>query len=465
MNNTLTRKFDKYKMEIFNEIVKLIWEDKIDDIEKIPQKIIEKESLTTEDKISMVNLMRVVMGLNPISSLEENQDLKSMAKEAMHLDEIHLPVISVIEDICKRCENHNITEEGKLECHVKDKHSECVEKDTCSACGECMHKCNLGAISDKIQFVPMIKMLKDESIPIYAIVAPAFVGQFGKEVSPGKLRTALKSMGFEDMIEVALAADILSAKEAYEYVNHIKEHDGEYFITSCCCPVWVSLIQNNFPNLIDSVSPSVSPMVACGRAIKVVSPNAKVVFIGPCTAKKKEATIDDIKDAVDFVLTFKELEEIFNSLNIDPSTCECEDRSEASYAGRVYAVSGGVSEAIRRSVERIEQVPFKGIAFNGIKECREGVQNLLDNKIDATFIEGMGCVGGCVGGPRRNLSVDEGERNVKDYCEETKMDTPFDNINVSQFLTSLGIKHIDNLGCRNDVSVANIFSRNFKGKK
>jgi iron only hydrogenase large subunit-like protein len=454
---------DKYKMMIFNELVKSIWYDKTDDIDKIPDKILNEDSTYEEkfDKQTIVNLIRIVMGLEAAD--DSPKTIKDILQEAKDLGEIKEPIVSVIKDACKYCDQNTGEDES---CTVRDKHMSHHEESSCSTCGDCISACKLGAISDKIQFVPMIDLLKDDNKPVYAIVAPAFVGQFGNEATPGKLRSALKEMGFKDMVEVSLAADMLTAKEAYEYQHHIENKESGYFITSCCCPIWVSLIQHSFPEIIENVSLSVSPMVACGRAIKFLDPDAKVVFIGPCIAKKKEAILDDIKDAVDFVLTFKELEEIFDALEIKPEELEDEERTEASAAGRVYARTGGVSKAVESSVKRLNKdIPFVATSFDGAKNCKEGMKKVINKELEATFIEGMGCVGGCVGGPKRILSVEEGTQNVNDYCDATNMETPFDNVNVLQFLTSLGIKRLESLGEKEEEQVKNIFSRDFINKK
>lgn len=451
---------EEYKMKLFKELVKAVWYEEIEKIEEIPIKVLGDNTGEKFDKETIINLMRVIMGLNPTD--EFDYSLVDMLNEATNLKEINTPIISIINQACKYCDKNS--KEGS--CLIKYKHSNCNETDTCNACGECISKCNLGAISDKIQFIPMVNLLKDEDCPVYAIVAPAFIGQFGPEATPGRLRTALKKVGFEDMIEVALAADILTAKEAYDYCNHMKNHEDGYYITSCCCPVWVGLIQSSFPEILENVSPSVSPMVACGRAIKVLNPKAKVVFIGPCIAKKKEAIIDDIKDAVDFVLTFKELEEIFNALEINPPELEEENRVEASYSGRVYARVGGVSKAIQLSAERINKdIKFIPQSFSGVKDCKDGIKKVINKEIDATFIEGMGCPGGCVGGPKRILSVEEGTKNVNEYSESTKIETPFDNLNVLQFLTAIGIKKIEYLGEKEEEQILKIFSRDIKNSK
>ena len=184
-----------YKMKLFGELVKAVWNDDIEDIENLPNKILNenlKDNLNNYfsgkfDKDTMVNLIRVTMGLDVTEDTDKN--LKESLHEAVNLDEVKRPIISVISDACKYCDENNKEDES---CKIRSKHINCNEEDVCSACGDCVSRCKLGAISDKIEFIPMIKLLKDIKSPVYAIVAPAFVGQFGKDVSPGKLRTVLQ---------------------------------------------------------------------------------------------------------------------------------------------------------------------------------------------------------------------------------------------------------------------------------
>lgn len=451
--DTQEKLLEKYKMELFEELIQMVWHDDIENINNLPKNIQSNNKDEEIDEEILINLTRIIMGLNPIK--EYNSTLKDMVKEAKDLSAFCNPIIPIISDACKYCCENNKNET----CFIKKKHINCNDKHSCNACGSCITKCKLGAISDKIQFIPMIKVLKDSEIPVYAIIAPSFVGQFGKDITPGKLRTAFKKMGFKDMIEVSVAADILTVKESYEYCSHI-ENNNKYFVTSCCCPVWLSLIKNKFPEISNKISPSVSPMIACGRLIKILEPKAKVVFIGPCTAKKKEATLDDVKDAVDFVLTYQEVEVIFKSLKLDLKYMQDDERFEASSCGRIYGRSGGVSEAIEINAKKINpNIVFNKMVLQGIENCSEGLQNIKDNKIDANFIEGMGCIGGCVGGPKRIIDVDEGTELINRYGKDTHIVTPFDNLNVSQILAIMGLKKIESLGEEEEDKILKIFSR------
>lgn len=452
MSNTSNNYIQKYKMKVFNELVKLAWFGKLEEeIEELPQKIIENIQDEKERKI-VENYIRLSMGLDPVKS---DRSLREEARQALSLDKVKKPLVSVIENICERC---NRFHEGSCPIHSHD----CMSTDECIGCGQCIEECSLGAISDKIEFIPVVNLLQEKKYPVFAAIAPAYVGQFDPSITPGKIRTALKMIGFSDMIEVATFADILTMKEAYEY-KHIIENNKDFFIASCCCPVWVGMIQKKYPSLLDHMSPAVSPMIAAGRVIKALNENAKVVFIGPCIAKKNEAKEENLADAIDFVLTFRELYEIFNALDIDLENLPEDNREEAAFAGRIYARTGGVSKAVELTVKRLDprsDLPFKPEAFDGAKKCKDGLDKLLAGEMDATSIEGMGCIGGCVGGPRTINSIEEGSKRVDEYANATPMKTPFDNLNALQFLAQLGIKRYEMLKNNEDEKIRNLLIRN-----
>ncbi|MGI6605968.1 MAG: [Fe-Fe] hydrogenase large subunit C-terminal domain-containing protein [Peptococcia bacterium] len=336
-----------------------------------------------------------------------------------------------------------------------------IKDDYCTGCGECVKVCSHEHLIDKKEFVPLVKILHEHKVPVYAIVAPAFIQQFGEQVTPGKLRMALKRLGFYGMVEVALFADILSLKEALEFDQHVKQK-GNFVLTSCCCPMWVAMIKKFYHQFVSHISPSVSPMVACGRGIKKIHPEAKVVFIGPCIAKKAEAKENDVRDAVDYVLTFQELSQIFAAVGIDPAK-EKEDSSEhSSAAGRMYAFTGGVSQAVKDTLDRIrpeKEIKIKAVQADGIRDCRKLLNRILDNEIEANFYEGMGCIGGCVGGPKRNLNAEEGRKAAIRYSGAAESKTPADNLAVLEFLKSIGFQEIDEL-LRGEKS--NLFKRIFE---
>ena len=340
----------------------------------------------------------------------------------------------------------------------RDKDGIEISKNDCIGCYACIDACKSKKLTASKDVVTALNLVFNRERPVYAIIAPAFIGQFSKNVTPGKLRSAFKLIGFAGMIEVAAFADILTLKEALEFDRNITGVD-DYQLTSCCCPIWIAMIKKIYSQLLPHVPGSVSPMVACGRGVKLIYPEASVVFIGPCLAKKAEAKEDDIKDAVDCVLTFQEVRDVFEALDINPEELEDEVRDHSSAAGRIYARTGGVSEAVKTTVERItpnRTINLKAQQANGVKECKEMINDILEGKIAANFYEGMGCAGGCVGGPKIIIDKEDGRRNVNEYGEQSAYKTPIDNPYVIELLRRLGIESIDELLHESD-----IFSRHF----
>ncbi|MEG6520589.1 [Fe-Fe] hydrogenase large subunit C-terminal domain-containing protein [Desulfotomaculum sp. 1211_IL3151] len=333
-----------------------------------------------------------------------------------------------------------------------------IRSSDCNDCGHCVNLCEHNCLVDKKEFIPLIEVLKNRNIPVYAIIAPAFIGQFGPEVTPGKMRAALKKLGFYGMVEVALFADILTFREALEFDAHVRK-EGDFVLTSMCCPMWVSMVKKVYKQLAPHITPSVSPMVACGRGVKKLHPDAKVVFIGPCIAKKAEAKEPDVKDAVDVVITFKELKQIFEAVGINPAEVEADEKEHSSTGGRIYARTGGVSEAVAAALKRIrpdKPIQIKAVQAHGVKECRKMLQEALEGKTSANFYEGMGCFGGCVGGPHVLIDPAQGTNLVNGYGDEAISLTPADNKYVLALLKSLGFDEIEDLF---DEEKAKMFSR------
>ena len=335
-----------------------------------------------------------------------------------------------------------------------------IKQNNCSGCGKCVEVCRHYSLVDKKEFVPLIELLKNRKVPVFAIVAPAFIGQFGPKVTPGKMRAALKRLGFYGMVEVALFADILTLKEALEFDRHVTK-EKDFLLTSCCCPIWVAMVKRVYKDLIPHISPSVSPMVACGRGVKHLHPGAKVVFIGPCIAKKAEAKEPDVSDAVDAVLTFQELKQIFEAVGINPETMAEDESEHSSTAGRIYAHTGGVSQAVSETLNRLrpqKEIKIRAIQADGVKDCREMLKDILEDKIEANFLEGMGCSGGCVGGPKALIDAGAGRDFVEKYGQEAPSRTPVDNKYVMELLEQLGIKNVEDFL---DGAKAKMFTRDF----
>ncbi len=333
-----------------------------------------------------------------------------------------------------------------------------INVDKCVGCSDCIDRCKAERLVGSRDILPVLDAVNNSSGPVYAMIAPAFISQFSNEVTPGKLRSAFKRLGFAGMLEVALFADILTLKEALEFDRKIHD-ERDFLLTSCCCPMWIAMIRRVYSQYVPHVPGSVSPMVACGRSIKLLEENAKTVFIGPCIAKKAEAREKDIADAVDYVLTFQEVQDIFEAAGINPAQLQEDERDHSSRAGRIYARTGGVSEAVQATVERLNPhrtIRVNAVQADGMPACKELLAALKEGRITANFLEGMGCNGGCVGGPKAILNREEGRRNVTAYGNQAAYTTPIDNPYVIELLHRLGFDTIESLLERSD-----IFTREF----
>jgi iron only hydrogenase large subunit-like protein len=337
-----------------------------------------------------------------------------------------------------------------------------VDEEQCEGCAICLQECHASKLTSSKDIIPALQAIRSHKGLVYALVAPAFLGQYGSEVTPGKLRTALKMVGFDGMIEVALFADILTLKEALEFDLNIKTEE-DYQLTSCCCPMWIAMIRKIYHELVPHVPPAVSPMIASGRAVKHMHPDALTIFIGPCLAKKKEAKEADIADAVDYVLTFQEMQDIFEVMEIDPAKMEESEKDHSSRGGRIYAHTGGVSEAVSETLKKINpnrKISIKTKQAHGVSACKAMINDILNGNTDANFYEGMGCVGGCVGGPRVLIPHEEGRKNIEDYGNAAPYPTPIDNPYVIELLHRLGFDTINDL-----LNHSDIFTRDFLLKK
>ncbi|SDN61680.1 [Fe-Fe] hydrogenase large subunit C-terminal domain-containing protein [Acetanaerobacterium elongatum] len=329
----------------------------------------------------------------------------------------------------------------------RDENGKLIITSKCTGCGECLKACPQNNLEGRKDSVALIRALKEKDVPVYAMIAPAFSGQFSPDVTSGKLRSAFKLMGFYGMIEVAMFADILSLKEALEFDRTII-NDEDFLLTSCCCPLWVALIRKSYQTMIPHVPPSVSPMVACGRSIKKLHPDAVTVFIGPCLAKKAEAREPDISDAVDLVLTFEEIAELFDILKIEPEKLEEDQSDHSSRAGRVYARVSGVSEAVQATLNRLRpdrRISLKSQQADGMIDCKKLLKELSEGEIRSNFIEGMGCRGGCVGGPKSLIGKDEARDHVNRYGNEAGFKTPVDSPYVLDLLKRLDFDTVESL--------------------
>ena len=288
----------------------------------------------------------------------------------------------------------------------------CIDYEKCTSCGACVYQCPFGAITDKSFILDVINAIKgsenNSNYKVYAIVAPSIASQFSY-AKLGQVVTGLKRLGFYTVIEAALGADMVAMKEA-------KELSEKGFLTSSCCPAFVKYIKTAFPDLEKHISHNLSPMAMLAKYVKEQDASAKVVFIGPCTAKKAEAKLDTVKEYVDSVLTFEELQALFDSKEIELKDLEETPLDNASYYGRIFARSGGLTEAVKKALnEQNIEFEFKGITCDGIEACKMALLRKSKNLLDANFIEGMACVGGCIGGAGCLTHAEKSKIDVDKY--------------------------------------------------
>ncbi|WMJ22188.1 4Fe-4S dicluster domain-containing protein [Paludicola sp. MB14-C6] len=297
-----------------------------------------------------------------------------------------------------------------------------INHDKCVSCGQCLVHCPFAAISDKSQIFQLILALKSNN-NVIAEIAPAFVGQFGPLATPNKVKAALLEIGFKDVYEVALGADAGAIAEAEHFLHAIPNEQP--LLATSCCPSWSVMAKTLFPELAECVSGELTPMVATARMVKKDHPDAKVVFIGPCAAKKLEAFRRTVKSDVDFVITFEELMGIFAAKNID-FTQECgETVEDAAATGRGYGVAGGVADAIVSCIKKMD--PEREVLVDraeGLRNCRKMLTLAKAGKRNGYLLEGMACEGGCIGGAGTLQPLVKAAAQVKKFASES----PYPNV-------------------------------------
>ena len=273
-----------------------------------------------------------------------------------------------------------------------------IDESKCILCGRCLLSCPFGAIVEKSSVKDFILDLK-RGVKFNAVIAPSIIGQFSPKSSIEQIITGLKMCGFEEIAEAASGADEAGDIESYEALE--MEKHGLNFLTSSCCPSFVDCIKKHYSNLAGNISTTLSPMLLTAQNLKRKYPDSKVVFIGPCISKKKEAA--EYKDElVDYVLTFEEIACVFAAKKIDVSSLEAAAISEpAKKQGRGFGAAGGVTQAIKYYLsKKNKDFKFNPKLINGLnKESMKILKAAAFGKTDFNFIEGMCCEDGCLGGP------------------------------------------------------------------
>ena len=448
---------EKYK-SIYKELVKAYYESKF---EETFERLMNQEF---ESKEEARELLAIFCGVEADMEADDHGYMQSIVK-GITSQQVRAKIVQKVRNCGTDCEQV----EGKSKCQTtcpfdaiitsEDGKDKWIDPDLCLNCGRCVKACDSGNYVDTPQFMPVLELFKQNE-KVVAIVAPAIAGQFGKEVTLDQLREAFIKVGFADMFEVAMAADILSIKEALEFDAHVHKK-GDFMITSCCCPMWVAALRKVYDKQVPDVSPSVSPMIAMARVVKALNPEVKVVFVGPCIAKKAEAKEPDLKGDVDYVLTFEETKIIFEALGIEPA--ECKGLPSVDYAatgGRLYARTGGVSQAVWDIVDELlpeKRKLFTAIQVDGMKDCKTLLEEVEEGKVRASFIEGMGCKGGCVGGPKAIIPAVEGREVVNEVAYESAIKNPVHSEVLLGLLKRLGVNEYRDL-----MNQHSMFERSFK---
>lgn len=302
-----------------------------------------------------------------------------------------------------------------------------IDNDKCISCGACVYQCPFGAITDKSFILNVIDIIQksenNTKYKVYAVVAPTIASQFSY-AKLGQVVKGIKELGFHSVVEAALGADMVAYSEG-------KELAEKGFLTSSCCPAFVDFIHKNFPDMAENISHNLSPMASIAQYIKKTDPDSRIIFIGPCTAKKMEFQKETVRPYIDSVITFEELQALFDSKDVDITELGEELLDNASYYGRIFARCGGLADAVQESLkEQGIEFDLNAISCNGIEECRVAIIKKSKNLTDANFIEGMACVGGCIGGAGCLTHGEKNKAEVDKYGKEAHEKTISDAISM-----------------------------------
>lgn len=303
-----------------------------------------------------------------------------------------------------------------------------IDNEKCVECGACVYQCPFGAIMDKSYILDVIDILKNsrdnKAYKVYALAAPSISSQF-TYAKLGQVITGIKQLGFYSVVEAALGADMVADAECRELYE-------KGLLTSSCCPAFVKFLRQDFPDLADKISHNLSPMATLGKYIKMRDKTAKVIFIGPCTAKKSEIHLDAVSPYVDSAISFEELQALFDGKGVDITQAAEDVLDNASYFGRIFARSGGLADAVRQGLKEngIEDFEYKPVSCSGLEDCRTALLKLRAGKLDANFIEGMACLGGCISGAGCLTHGEKDKEQVDKYGREAYEKTIKEAISV-----------------------------------
>ncbi|MDO4816592.1 MAG: 4Fe-4S dicluster domain-containing protein [Bacillota bacterium] len=317
-------------------------------------------------------------------------------------------------------------------CGVKAIHSDDhgraeIDYSKCTSCGQCLVACPFGAISDKSQIFQTIMAIKSET-PVYAILAPAFVGQWGPDAVPEKMHAAFSRLGFAGVYEAGIGADLCVMEEAADFLEEVPAKYS--FMVTSCCPSWSNLVKTMFPEMKENISVALTPMVITARLVKKQHPGCKVVFVGPCDAKKLEASRRHVRSDVDFVLTFEEVLGMFAAKGVDKECIPEEEKQPLQHAGtdaRRFSISGGVAQAVVNAIhQQNPDLEVKVAKATGLDECRKLLMMAKAGKYNGYLLEGMACPGGCIAGAGTLQPIEKSEKNVDKFASEASFSCSLD---------------------------------------
>lgn len=473
------------RRKIFTEIARMAYDGDYSVIEELPYKIIPGEVATYRESIFLERAivgerLRLAMGL-PLRPVDQHTILSTGISESAIAEKYYEPpLINIIKfachacpdnvikvtDACQGCLAHPckevcskgaidiingrsiIDQEKCIKCGLcikncpygaimkmerpcakacgmdaiqTDEHGHAdIDYDKCVSCGMCLVNCPFGAISDKGQIFQLITAM-NQGYSVVAAIAPAFVGQLGPKVTPEKLKGAMKAIGFEDVVEVAIGADLCTIEEAEDFLEKVPNQQP--FMGTSCCPAWSVMAKKLFPEFKSYISMALTPMVLTARMIKQDHPHCKVAFIGPCAAKKLEASRKSVRSDVDFVLTFEEVMGMFEAKDIhfDDFT-ETEELTGASADGRGFAISGGVAQAVVNCIHQEHpDLEVKVHAEESLQKCRQMLKDAKKGIYDGYLLEGMACPGGCIAGAGTLQSIVRAKGAVNKFKNSSDM--------------------------------------------
>ena len=473
------RKFDTkvqhLKYKVLREVARLAWKDELlENLMDVPKTIVPGNKPTMrccvykerailgervklaiggdKDKTNVIQVIDIACDECPVGGYEVTNACRGCLahrcedvckKGAITFDRNHVAHIDkskcvecgACAKVCPYAAIANRKRPCQLACKVKaismnEHYAATIDDSKCIQCGACVYQCPFGAIMDKSYIVDAIEILKTSKKnggssdgKVFAVIAPSISSQF-TYAKLGQVITGIKELGFHDVIEAALGADMVAMAEA-------KELAEKGFLTSSCCPAFVQYVKANFPEIAQHISHNLSPMATLAKYIKETSPGAKVIFIGPCTAKKAEAQLESVKPYVDCVLTFEELQALIDSRDLDITTLPEGELNNASYYGRIFARSGGLTDAAKQAMaEQGIDFDFKPVVCDGIEECRIALLKKSKNVLPGNFIEGMACVGGCIGGAGCLTHGEKNKAEVDKYGREALEKNISDSISV-----------------------------------